>query len=296
MSGPVLVLLDPSDAHGLGMVGETLACARRVADIAKATVRVAAWRGDGFAEFQPRATASSPAVREAAWLVFPHTIRGSAWAAGVAACLSAPIVTAVEAVESSGDGARLRRKARHGRLHQWTACEGTPCVITIQPGAFAAETGNVEPDIVIDGQAFELEEPRFVERVDAPKTEAALHDAEVVVAVGRGIGDPEMLVEIERVAASFSRGAVAGSRPVCDAGWLPMARQVGQTGATVRPKVYVALGISGASQHVAGMRESGFIIAVDRDTDAPIFRMADVGIVEDLRTFLPALLAALAGE
>jgi electron transfer flavoprotein alpha subunit len=134
---------------------------------------------------------------------------------------------------------------------------------------------------------------QLLEVTPAVETEAALREAEVIVAAGRGIGSEETLDQIHRLAACFARSAVAGSRPLCDLGWLKYNRQVGQTGSTVRPKLYLACGISGAYQHIAGMKDSGFIVSINRDPQAAIGQWSDLRIEEDLKTFLPLLIEAV---
>ena len=112
-------------------------------------------------------------------------------------------------------------------------------------------------------------------------------EAEVIVSAGKGIGRKENLEIIERLAALFPKSAVAGSRSVCDSKWLDRDRQVGLTGSVVNPRLYIAAGISGSTQHIAGMRSSGFVVAINTDPNAAIFNVSDVCIVEDLKTFVP---------
>ena len=116
----------------------------------------------------------------------------------------------------------------------------------------------------------------------------------MVVAAGRGIAKPENLELLRRLAGLFSRAALAGSRPVCDAGWLGYGHQVGLTGASVAPRLYLACGISGARQHTVGMQGSEFIVAINSDPQAAIFNLADVCLVEDLLSFIPELLRVAA--
>jgi electron transfer flavoprotein alpha subunit len=112
--------------------------------------------------------------------------------------------------------------------------------------------------------------------------------AEIIVSVGRGIGDKDKIPVVEDLARALG-GELAASRPICDAGWLPMERQVGSSGQTVSPKMYVAVGISGAIQHLVGMKGSKIIVAINKDANAPIFEVADYGIVGDLFDVVPAL-------
>ena len=119
---------------------------------------------------------------------------------------------------------------------------------------------------------------------------AGISEADVIVAAGQGFGEEENLELARQLAAVFPKSAIAGSRIVCDLGWLGYGCQVGVTGATVSPRLYIACGISGAVQHVTGMRGSGFIVAINKDPAAAIFQMADVCVVEDLITFIPILL------
>ena len=116
--------------------------------------------------------------------------------------------------------------------------------------------------------------------------------ADIIVSVGRGIKEPENLPLIEDLAKALN-AEIAASRPICDNGWLPMERQVGSSGQTVAPKMYVAIGISGAIQHLVGMKGSKIVVAINKDPEAPIFEIADYGIVGDLFHVVPALIAAL---
>ncbi len=141
-----------------------------------------------------------------------------------------------------------------------------------------------------------LEPSAIRERPEAPFQEAQqavdLSQAERIVAVGRGIKAQEHIAMAERLARALG-AQLAASRPICDSGWLPMERQVGSSGQTVAPKLYVALGISGAIQHVVGMNGARTIVAINKDADAPIFEIADYGIVGDLFEIVPALIDAL---
>lgn len=171
----------------------------------------------------------------------------------------------------------------------------TPAIVFVRSKAFAAEPtegGSPEvvavamPDVGRSGAAVVVE--THVEASEGPDLEAAA----VVVAGGRGVGGEEKWSEIEDLAAQLD-AAIGATRAVVDAGWVPARLQVGQTGKTVKPGVYIAAGVSGAMQHLVGMKDSGTIIAVNKDVEAPIFAVADLGIVGDLHSVLPKLTAAL---
>jgi electron transfer flavoprotein alpha subunit len=169
--------------------------------------------------------------------------------------------------------------------------------VTVQIGAFRADAmkrgAGAAPvrraDVTVDASAIR-------QRPEAPFKEAKqavdLSQAERIVAVGRGIKGKEHLQIAEQLAQAIG-AELAASRPICDAGWLPMDRQIGSSGQTVAPKLYVALGISGAIQHLVGMKGSRTIVAINKDPEAPIFEVADFGIVGDLFEIVPAIVAEL---
>jgi electron transfer flavoprotein alpha subunit len=181
----------------------------------------------------------------------------------------------------------------NGKLQVSMRVKGAPQVATIQKGAFPAFEGSTAGKVEsLVAQAGAAPRQRFVEVRTAPPRDVDLAAAEVIVSGGRALGGPEKFSIIRELAEALG-GQVGASRPVTDAGWLPHEHQVGSSGVTVKPKLYVAAGISGAVQHLAGMKQSGFIVAINKDKDAPIFEVADVGVVGDLFEIVPALTRAV---
>jgi electron transfer flavoprotein alpha subunit len=228
-----------------------------------------------------------------AWICLAHTSTGIDLAPRLAFHLGAACITAVEGVS----GTALTRAVCAGRYCA-DFTPGTACtVVTVVPGAFppipaaTGTPGTVERRTVSPGPC----RSRTLGITENAYRDTSLKDATVIVSAGRGMGARENISMIRELAGVFPRAAVGASRPVCDLGWLGYSHQVGSTGQTVSPKVYIACGISGAIQHLAGMKGSQLIIAINADPDAAIFRFSHYGIVEDLTTFLPILLEELRG-
>jgi electron transfer flavoprotein alpha subunit len=187
---------------------------------------------------------------------------------------------------------RARGQIAGGSLFVDVALEGpTPKLVLVRPKSFVAEPSGGSAAIVpVDVDVPEdLRRARRVERHEEAAAGPKLEEAKVVIAGGRGLRDPSNFGLLDELAAAIGNAAVGASRAVVDAGWVPYSYQVGQTGKTVKPDVYVAVGISGALQHVVGMKGAKKIVAINKDPDAPIFRLADLGVVGDALQLLPAL-------
>ena len=232
------------------------------------------------------------------FVVLPHTYQTRDFVPALAARLGRALITDVTAIAGTSEAPTFLRPMFQGKLAAEVrpAREG-PCFVTFQIGAFRgdqvkrgqAASSVTTAEVTLDPAAIRQKpEPPFQEAQRA----VDLSQAARIVAVGRGIKGQEHLSLAESLARAM--GAELGaSRPICDSGWLPMDRQIGSSGQTVAPKLYVALGISGAIQHLVGMKGSRTIVAINKDADAPIFEVADYGVVGDLFDIVPALVAEL---
>jgi electron transfer flavoprotein alpha subunit len=230
-----------------------------------------------------------------AFLILPHNSRSWELAPRIALRLGLACLPGVIKILPENDRLLFRRPRYQGKIVADFSVEARGVVLTFESGYFKYSGSPIQNRGSWELKTVPLPETRTELREIIPggETAAALRDAEVIVAAGRGIGTEEHLDLIHRLAALFPRSAVAGSRPLCDLGWLNTNRQVGQTGATVRPRIYLACGISGAYQHIAGMKDSGFIVSINRDPRTAIGQWSDICLVEDLKTFLPLLIETL---
>ena len=228
------------------------------------------------------------------WILAADNAAGRHLAPVLAARLALAYVPGVETVGCDGDGIVLTRAVHGGKFRAVVRLETPAALITVANAAFCRRTAGTPPPSDVTRRRGQTSDHRRVhlERRPAARPDPGLSLARVVVAAGNGIGAADRLDLVRDLANRLDGAAVAGSRPVCDRGWLPYDRQVGITGATVAPALYVACGISGAAQHIAGMSGAGLVVAINKDPRAAIFQHADIGIVEDLTTFLPLLIDA----
>ncbi|MEE2704153.1 MAG: electron transfer flavoprotein subunit alpha/FixB family protein [Myxococcota bacterium] len=250
---------------------------------------LADYTSDGWADAIQRAVAAeAPDL-----ILISNTPSGWDVAPKVAAALDAGIITDVFNIENDGGELAFTRRLFNGRYYGRYRIAGSPRIATVQPGAIAAyegsDDGSVEP-LEVDSAASRSE---FVEIRSAEAGGHDLSKAEIIVSGGRGLAKPENFEEVLKPLVDALGAQMGASRPVVDAGWLPHEYQVGSSGQVVQPKLYVAVGISGAIQHLVGMKSSNFILAINKDPDAPIFEIADLGVVQDLFEFVPKFAAAV---
>jgi len=230
-------------------------------------------------------------------VVFPHTYQVRDYAPALAARFGQVLIGDVVEI---GDGPVFTRQLLQGRMNgTYRHTGGGPCFVSVQTGAFraAAADGRTGESLAPIGIFTPTLDPSKIRtRPSQPWRGGAqsvdLGSAQRIVSVGRGIKDAENIPMVRELATALD-AELAASRPICDNGWLPIERQVGSSGQTVSPKLYLAVGISGAIQHLVGMKGSQCIVAINRDPDAPIFEVADYGIVGDLLEVVPALTAAV---
>ena len=228
-------------------------------------------------------------------VVLPHTYQVRDYAPALAARLGQVLISDVVDI---GQGPVFTRQLMQGRLNgEYKSTGSGPCLVSVQAGAFRAETVEAAPNPApIETFHPALEAAQIRTKPGQPFRGSSqtvdLGSAQLIVSVGRGIKEAENLTLVQDLAKALG-AELAASRPICDNGWLPMERQVGSSGQTVAPKLYLAIGISGAIQHLVGMKGSQCIVAINKDPDAPIFEVADYGIVADLFEVVPALTEAV---
>jgi len=224
------------------------------------------------------------------YILCPHSSEGTDYGPGLAVRLSAACISAVNGTARGEDGSLLFSRSICGGQYNALMKPATkPAVILVQPGLFPTEKTQVEPGrIIAETYATQTSHIRMTGIEKTREASSELGQAKVIVAAGRGVGNKENLNVIRRFAALFPGAAVAGSRPLIDMGWLEYRYQVGITGTIVSPPVYIACGISGSTQHIAGMGTSGYVIAINSDPHAAIFNVSDLCVVDDIIGFIDA--------
>jgi electron transfer flavoprotein alpha subunit len=226
-------------------------------------------------------------------VLLPHTYEVRDFAPKLATRFGRPLVSDVIAARLEGGAPVFVRQLFQGKLNGDVTVSGDgPIFVSIQAGAWRAESLEAGA-AAVETFTPPLDAASIRQRPEPPFRESAravdLTAAELIVSVGRGIKEKENIAIVEELAKALG-AELAASRPICDAGWLAMERQVGSSGQTVSPKMYMAVGISGAIQHLVGMKGAKIIVAINKDSNAPIFEIADYGIVGDLFEVVPALI------
>lgn len=313
----ILAILEQRDGTLRGGPAELLAAARKLADATSGTVdalvfcagdvsgldglgdagadRVLTATSDACVNYCPDAIVATVAAMAGDYraILTAATATGKDLAPRIAARVDGPCGMDVTDVAVEGNAIRVTRPVYAGKAIEALDLTGTP-VIAVRPGAISAVSASkagAREDIAV----AEFEHRLKVTGVSAPEQASVdVAEARVIVSGGRGLGKAEEFALLRELADAFGgEAAVGASRAVVDAGWIGHGAQVGQTGKTVAPDLYFAIGISGAIQHLAGMRTARTIVAINRDKDAPIFKVADYGIVGDLFEVVPALTEAV---
>ncbi len=318
MSTELMVIAEQLEGRLAEVTFELLGCARQLADELGGWVSVAllgsgdpSWTeslgaaevvlwadAPELAEYTPEAYVEVlegiVAQRTPHLVLLANTSMGMDLAAPLAARRQLPLVAYCRKLWAEEGKVVAQSQVYGGRLVAEVVLEG-PAVVSVLPGSYPADAGKSDGSPRVEKVAVALPDrrrTRFVRLIQPEAGEVDITREEVLVAVGRGIGEKENLHLVEELAAALG-GAVCASRPLVDNGWLPKDRQVGKSGLTVKPKLYVAVGISGAPEHVEGMKDSELIIAINTDPRAPIFDVAHYGVVGDALEILPVLTEAV---
>jgi len=284
-------LQQPITAVLLGSDVKALAKEISPYDLAKVVTatnpRLADYTPDGYSDAMERVVRKlDPQL-----VVMPHTYLVRDYAPKLAARFGKSLISDCIRAQVSGSAITFTRRIFLGKLDADVVSDGeAPVFATFQSGAYRPDQAVKGSGAAIEEMPVEVGEIRMTPEAPFQEVKQAvdLSKADIIVAVGRGIKSKDNLALAEKLAAALG-GDLAASRPICDAEWLPIDRQIGSSGQTVAPKLYVALGISGAIQHLVGMKNSGTIVAINKDPEAPIFDIADYGIVGDLFEAVPVL-------
>jgi electron transfer flavoprotein alpha subunit len=293
-SAPITVLVAGANGASVAPVAHDLAAAQVAEVVTLEHAALEPYTPDGFTAALQAAIAQLAPT----YVLLPHTYQTRDFAPKLATRLDRAIITDVTAVRTGGAGVAFVRPMFQGKLTADVMPQGpAPHFVTFQIGAYRVDqvTKGSQP-APTRGLSVTVDASAIRQKPEAPFQQAKqavdLSQAERIVSVGRGIKEQANIAIAQKLADAIG-AEIAASRPICDAGWLPMERQVGSSGQTVAPKLYLALGISGAIQHLVGMKGSSTIVAINKDPDAPIFEVADYGIVGDLFEIVPAIIEAV---
>ncbi|UCC33630.1 MAG: electron transfer flavoprotein subunit alpha/FixB family protein [Candidatus Bathyarchaeota archaeon] len=267
--------------------------AKRLADHAKRVLVIEDPRLENFnSEAYQMVLSQLISQRKPSLTLMGHTAFGVDLAPSLATELNLPLATDCVDLDFEGETLTVIRQVYGGKVNvKARVRKSEGYIVTIRPATFETEEGTP-----LGGKIVTIESPlsedieykRFIEYVQPPAGEVDITAADSLIGIGRGIKDADNMPMMEELAATLG-GVLVCSRPIVDKEWLPADRQVGTSGKTVKPKLYIAVGISGAFQHLTGMKNSDLIIAINKDPKAPIFRVADYGVVEDLFKIVPSL-------
>jgi len=268
------------------------------AEVAKAVDQVLVADLPALAQYDPEiwsaAVAQIATEGEANLVLIGGSRSGREYSPRVAIKLDAPLLEDVITLKASGETITAQRYTFLARVTETIEATAPIAVVTIKPGVFSPATANAQAAEQFDVD-LNLPTPRLkvTDKTVERSSRVGLTEAEIVVSGGRGVGSAEGFTQYVEALADQLGAAVGATRAIVDAGWRPYSEQVGQTGKTVQPKTYIAIGISGAVQHLSGMNKSKTIVAINRDAEAPIFKIADYGIIGDVTQLVPAILAEL---
>jgi len=275
------------------------------AEVAKAVDQVLVGDLPALARYDPElwsaAVAQIATEGEASLVLIGGSRSGREYSPRVAIKLDTPLLEDVISLKASGEtsaaGGQTLTAQRYtylARVTETIEASAPIAVVTIKPGVFNPATPKAEAAEQFDVD-LNLPTPRLkvIDKTVERSSRVGLSEAEIVVSGGRGVGSPEGFTQYVEALADQLGAAVGATRAIVDAGWRPYSEQVGQTGKTVQPKTYIAIGISGAVQHLSGMNKSKTIVVINRDAEAPIFKIADYGIIGDVTQLIPAILTEL---
>ena len=283
----VLVYCELKDGRLKKTSREAVAIAQKLAAASGGEVTAVAVDAPDNTESHAAAVEAAVKERTPSILLFPGTSNGRDLAPRLAARLNVGVASDVDRLEWTNGKLRARRPVYSGKAFATVEITGTPAIATTRPNAFPVENG-AEPQVVKLAAPNVQPKARVIETKTPEAGELSIAEADIIVSGGRGLKEAANFSYIRDLAHAIG-GAVGASRATVDAGWIDHQHQVGQTGRVVSPNLYIAAGISGAIQHLAGMSSSKHIVAINKDPEAPIFRVADLGIVGDLFQVLPAL-------